>query len=133
MILRPARIGRLGRRSVEHGVGQIFRQERVGCAEHDGALNGVLKFAHVAGPIVGTQGCDGGGRDAFDFARELLRVLLREVFGEHGDVFASFAQGRHVEGDDVETIKEIGAETTVRERLLQILIGRRDDAHINFN
>ena len=55
-------------RSVGEGFGQVFRENGFGGADHDGAFDGVFKLTDISRPIVGSQGCAGGRRQAANFA-----------------------------------------------------------------
>jgi hypothetical protein len=57
-------------------------------------------------------------------------VLLEEEVDEDGDVLAALAQGRHVDGEDVDAVVEVVAEAPVRDHRAQVAVGRRDDAHV---
>ena len=51
--------------------------------------------------------------------------------GEEGDVVAPLAQGRHVEGDDVEAEVEVLAERPPADLVLELLVGGRDHPHVH--
>jgi len=53
--------------------------------------------------------------------------FLQEVCDEQRDVFAAAAQRRKLDGDDVEAVVEILAESLLRHQLVQIGIRRGDD------
>ena len=57
-------------------------------AEHDGALDGVLQLAHVAGPGVAGERAQRVVGEAVDALAVLLRVAAQEEAGERGDVAA---------------------------------------------
>ncbi len=46
-------------------------------------------------------------------------------------VFAALAQGRHLEGDDVEAVVQIAPELPFAHRLLQVPVRRRDYANVH--
>ena len=46
-------------------------------------------------------------------------------------VVAALAQRRQVDGDDVEPVEEIGAEAAPPDLLLEVAIGRGDDADVH--
>ena len=60
-----------------------------------------------------------------------LRKTLEEVSGKGGNIFATLAQGRHVEGDDVEAVEEVLAEIAALDLLFEILVGGGDDADVH--
>jgi hypothetical protein len=55
------------------------------------------------------------------------------VLGEEGDVVRPVAEGRHVEGDDVEAVVEVAAEGAAAHLLLQVTVGGGDDAHVGLD
>ena len=54
-----------------------------------------------------------------------------EVVGEQRHILFPFAQRGHVDGEDVQTIEEIGPERTAAHVLVQVAIGRGDDADVD--
>ena len=58
-------------------------------------------------------------------------MLLQEEVHQHWDVFAALAQGRHVNGEDVDAVVEVVAEATVLNHRAQVAVGGGDDAHVN--
>ena len=63
----------------------------------------------------------------------LFRILLEEVIDQQRNVLAPLAQWRQVDGDHVETVKQIFAEPAVANHLAQINIGGGDDAHVHLH
>lgn len=59
-----------------------------------------------------------------------LSVFPEEMRGQEGDVFASLGETRHVDGNDIQAVEQIGAEFSFADRLLKIDVGGRDDADI---
>ena len=57
--------------------------------------------------------------------------LRRKCAGEQRDVGRALAQRRHLEGDDVEPVVEVLAELPLRDHLLEVAVGRRDDADVD--
>ena len=56
-----------------------------------------------------------------------------KVLDQEGNVRAPFAQGRHLERKHVQAVEQIGAEDFGRDGLLQIPVGRGNDADIGAN
>src|SRR5215471_19700988 len=56
-----------------------------------------------------------------------------EVARKNWNVFPPLSQGWNKEGNDVESVKQIFPESPGSNFTLQILIGRRDYAHVNAN
>jgi len=85
---------------------QVGRLDEGTGREEDGALDGVLQLAHVAGVVVGEQQLLGRGGETPALA--VLRVeAVEERVGEEEDVAAPVAQGRHRDLDDVQAVEEI--------------------------
>ena len=63
----------------------------------------------------------------------LLAVLLEEVLHEQRDVVAPLAQRRQVDADDVQPVEEVLAEPPVLHLLLQVDVGRGDDADVDLD
>src|SRR5262252_5647927 len=58
---------------------------------------------------------------------------LQEVVGKQRNVFASFAQRREVDGDDMDTIVEILAKSPLVDGPAQVLVRRRNEAEVDFD
>jgi len=61
------------------------------------------------------------------------REFRREVAGEQERVAGSLPKGRNLDGEDAETIEEIGPEPTVHHRLRGIDVHRCDDARVDLH
>ncbi len=64
-------------------------------------------------------------------AAVLLPELGEEFAGEEGDVLFALAQGRDVEGDDVEAVEEVLAEVAAGDLLFEVFVGSGDDADVD--
>ena len=53
------------------------------------------------------------------------------MFGEFRDIFDAVAQGRQLEPNHVETMKQVFPENALADPTFQILMGGRDHPHIN--
>src|SRR5512146_271243 len=88
LVERTARLslgpgGKLGR--------QMFNTDFRTLANHDGALNHILQFPHVAGPAILFQGAQSRGGNALHRAVMALIESLQETMGQHRDVIAALA------------------------------------------
>ena len=72
-------------------------------------------------------------RDAAHRLLVLLADLLGEVLDEQGDIVGAVAQRRQDDGDDVEAVVEVIAESALADHRLEVAVRRRDDAHIDVN
>ena len=99
--------------------------------EDEDALDDVAELADVAGPVVGLELVDGGVGDFDAGAAVLLTELGEELAGEERDVLFAVAQGRDVEGDDVEAVEEVFAEVAAGDLLFEVFVGGGDDADVD--
>lgn len=97
----------------------------------DGAFEGVVELADVAGPAMLQKGLDGGGFEAADLLAVTLGVAGEEVRGERGDVFAAFAERREMDFDGVEAEEEVGTEASGFDVGVEIGVGGGEDADID--
>ncbi len=99
--------------------------------QDDGPIDGVLQLAHVPGPIVDHQQLQRLCGRA-DHALALLDVeAAHEVLDQIGDVLSAFTQGGRLDGEDIQAIEQVLAETAGRHRLRQVAVGGRDHPHID--
>src|SRR6266436_1196896 len=119
-----------GQCAVGQSVRQVFGKNQVGGADDEGALDGVLKFADVAGPIVLGETGTRGGRKSTDLAIGARGVTRDEMVGEQRDVFGMLAKGGHGDGNDVEAIEEVETEFFVGDGFLEVLVGGSDEADV---
>ena len=128
---------RLGYRSaIGRGIGHSFEfvgggANVVARREQDGAVDGVLELAHVAVPRMGVQhlACLGRQR-AFGNAVGLAEAV-NEVLGQLVDVERALAQAGQAQIDDIEAEEQILAESSALDLLLEVTIGRGDQADID--
>ena len=69
-------------------------------------------------------------RGQTDAAAPLVLATRDQLFDQQRDILRTFAQGRHLEGEDVQAIVEIFAERPLDDDVFQVDVGRGDDAHI---
>src|SRR6516162_3795549 len=112
-------------------IGQADALDLVARAEGEGALEHILKFANVAGEIVGGQRRQGVGGDALDVAAEALVEPPEEIREQRRDVALALPQGGNHDADDVETVEEVLAEAAVLHDRLEVLVGRGDYSDVD--
>src|ERR1017187_10538797 len=110
---------------------QVLDLDETRTGEDGGALDGVAQLARVAGPVVGQQPLEQVRRDARDGAGVALVHVADHLRGDGGNVRGVLAQRRHVDIEDIEAIEEVAAQLAALHRLLRVLVGGRDDAHVN--
>src|SRR6185503_18901082 len=94
-------------------------------------LHLVLELADVAGPVVAHHQLHRLLAEAPDGLADLVGVALEEMIGEDRDVLAPLAERRQPEREDLEPVVEILAEAAPGDLLLQVAVGRGDDAHVD--
>ena len=82
--------GVFGRGGLAELGGEVLEQDGFALGHDDGALDGVLKFAHVAGPVVGLKPGKGLGLEGLGLLG-VGRVFGEEVVDELGNVVEAFA------------------------------------------
>jgi len=104
---------------VGHGtVGAVGFEGKVGGADEragrheDGAFNGMIELAHIAGPLMREQGLDGLRLEAADVFAVTGAMLREKVSGKGGDLVAAFTDGGDMNFDGVETKEKIFAEAS---------------------
>src|SRR5205809_3162564 len=114
-------------------VGQGREVDRRCLAEHHRPLEGVLELADVAGPVVGEQ-------RALRVFRERLRLLVallgdaaQELLPQDLDIVAPVAQWREMNGDHVQPVVQVGAETAALDVVLEVAVGGGHDPDVHGN
>src|SRR5262249_30573192 len=99
--------------------------------EDDGAFDGVLELAHVARPVVLTQGGHGIRRNALDALVQATREPLDAGAHQIRNVLRPLAKRWQRDRKDVEPIVEGAPEGLFRDGLLEGLVGRGDHAYVD--
>ena len=130
---RGGPVGVLGR--TRRGAGELLREvAHVHLApggEHREPPTEVHELADVSRPLVRGEPREGIGGEQLRLDAELVRGDQKIVGEEVGDVLGARPQRGQLDQDDVETVIEILAEQAARHALLQALVGRGDDAHVD--
>src|SRR5665213_716539 len=119
------------RRALSEQAVDILRTHARSARENENPLDGVPQFAHVSGPVEGGQAIDGVLAEGARRHPLALGENSSEVMHEQRDVLAPIAQRRHDHRDDVQSIVEILAKMSLRYLCLEILVRRRDHAHVH--
>src|SRR5262249_4682632 len=122
----PAR----GRRGWRGGREHVVRGDHAIGKERHGLLDHVLELADVSWKIITRERfedvlVDAGSRD------ELSIVLVEKIREQVREIFATFTKRWKLKPRDVETVIKILAETLFVDRDHEILVRRRNDAHID--
>jgi hypothetical protein len=99
--------------------------------KNDRTLDDILQLADIAGPVVLLQQRRLLPRQRQRPMAEVLAGLFEKMRCELNDIIASFAQRGHVKREDAEAVVKILTKAPVCNSLLQIAIGRGNDANID--
>ncbi len=88
---------------------------------------------HVAGPGIRFQETQGLRRHRANLAIQAAVGHFYQVVHQRRQVLAPLAQRRQMDGEAVEPIEQVLAKAARRHRLLQVLVGGRDDAHVGLD
>ena len=107
-------------------------QDELGAGREDErALQEVLELADVPGPLVRLERAPHVLRHPRRAAVHRRRVAGEEVGRERPDVLAPVAQRRQLHREHREPVVEVGPEGAARDHLLEVPVGRGDDAHVH--
>ena len=113
--------------------GRWWRVNDLALAHQHRAFERVLHLADVARPVIADEHVDRGRGDALDALAVLVRELLEEVVGQQQEVGLPIAQRRHEDREHVQPVVQVLAERAVRERLLHVLVRRRDEPDVHLD
>src|SRR5882672_3811952 len=126
------RFGLAGRGFKEFGWKILGKHDSRG-AQHDGALDHILKLAHVSGPVVGDEHPLRSHRDPGYGPSDFLAIPGDEVSRQKRNVFAAFAQWWCGHGYDVEAEVQILSKLACGYSRPQVAIGRRNEPDIHLH
>src|SRR5262249_9743370 len=113
--------------------GEVVELDRRPGGEGDGLLDRVLELADVALPLVRTERAIRFGREWTDVTLEALRDAVEEVIDQERQVAGTVAQRGERDRDDVQAVVEVLAKAPGGDLGLEVVIGRRDDPHVDFD
>jgi len=122
--------GAIGKFSEERGR-QVGYVDLVGLGHHGGVADGVLQFAHIAGPGMALEDEARSRRDAADAFAVLLREFRDEMLDEERQIFFVLGEGGHGDLDHGEAVVEVFAEEAIGDGLAEIAVGGGDDAYVD--
>ena len=94
----------------------------------DGAFEDVFQFAEVAGIAVMQQGFLGFGAEFVGLIA--VTVFIQQIQNQRAQVFAHFAQRRHVQGDYVEAVIQVLTECAAFDQSFEVFVSCTNNAHI---
>src|SRR5262245_8144751 len=100
-------------------------------ADNDQAFDKVAEFADVAWPGIAKQDFESTVTEFAGAFAVSGAEFVQEMTGEDGDVFLAIAQRRNEEGNDVEAIEKILAETAVGDFLFEVFVGGGYDPDVD--
>jgi len=102
-------------------------------AEDHGALDDVLQFADVAGPMVGLKNRHASVGNAADAYAVLAGEAGHELLGEEGHILHVPAQRGNMDGNNIEAKIKVLTEVLALDAFLEAAVGGGQDPHINFD
>src|SRR5690606_5711894 len=85
---------------------------------------------NVAGPTVVEQGRARFVTEPTGWPGVFLDETGKETVGQGQDVFTALAQGRQVQGDDIQAIQQVFAEAAFAHHLFKVEVGGGQNAYI---
>src|SRR5262245_24734613 len=99
--------------------------------QNDGTLDDVFELSNVSRPGPILQSAHGVGRNRREAPTHAICVLLDEVPDEERHIGGAVAQRRNMDGEDVQTVKEIASERSLLHVALQVAVRRRNQADVD--
>src|SRR5262249_17537362 len=90
----------------------------------------VAKLTGVTRPLMGAQRGGGTRRQHESSYASGSGDVLEETHGQQHHIITAIAERRNLNLEHIDAVIQIRAERPVRDRLLQIAVGRGDDANI---
>ncbi len=129
-VRREDELGRRGRLLAE-GLRQVGGHDFRALGDQDRAFDGVLQFAHVAGPPVPNQHVVRGRREPPHRLLVALAELLEEVLAQQRDVLGTHPERRHLQRDGVDAEVEVLAQLAFAQRHVEIDVRRTDETEVD--
>src|SRR5204863_6608532 len=107
---------------------ELLGRDEPAVGKDERALDGVLQFADVARPSMREEHLAGSAAESELTLAGPGSELTHEVLSEQHDVGPALAQRRQMHAEDREAVIKVFAEPSLRDRLLEVAIRRRDQA-----
>src|SRR2546423_8847145 len=101
--------------------------------ENQETLDGIAELADVTRPVERAKALEGVGCERARLNALTRRKRRREILSQRRDVLATFAQRRYVNRHNVQSIVQIFAKATGGYFILEGLVRRGNDAHVDRN
>ncbi len=115
---------------LRHQPSRLQLQDGSRCHDYS-TLDDILQFSDVAWPIVAFQSLHHFIGNPIDRLALPLRKLLNEVFDQNRDIVLPLPQRRKVNRENIKAIVKIGPELPFLYHAPQVLVGRRDEPHVD--
>src|SRR5262249_41646175 len=110
--------------------GQVLgKHDAVG--QHHGCFEDVLQFADVAGPRIGPETPERLGRNRRGRAPETLGRSFQQMGNQQRQVIEALSKRGQAESHALQPVEEVLPKLALCDHLLEVLVGRSDDAHID--
>ncbi|MCY1222594.1 hypothetical protein D9M72_346920 [compost metagenome] len=111
---------------------KILHRQLVAFGKHNSPEDRVFELPDVAWPVIGSQQRQGAARNGERCVQALLGgKTLDEGTHQNRDVFLAPTQRRDGDREDVEAVIEVLAEPALAHFVDQVLVGGRDQPHID--
>jgi tRNA A-37 threonylcarbamoyl transferase component Bud32/tetratricopeptide (TPR) repeat protein len=104
-------------------IGQVILLDPFAIAQHEGSLDNVPEFAHVARPLIAEQCGASFRRKSTHWARHLGRQPFQKENRQHQDVAGPLAQRRKPQRDHIQAVVEVAAETSLGDQGGEVAVG----------
>ena len=99
-------------------------------AKHKSMFEGLFQLPHVFRPGVIREDAQSGTGNTGDLLTRFLVHAMNEVLGQQRNIFPSRAQGRDMNGKNLQPVVKILPEKSLPDPDIKILMGGRDNADI---
>ena len=89
-----------------------------------------MQFPHIPRPRVGLESFQGFRSEAAEIEAQFPVKSKQKIVRQLGHVVEAGPQRRHLNGDDLEAVVQVLAKAAFLDQLLQIVVGRSQDADV---
>src|SRR5271166_2490076 len=111
-------------------VGQELRDQDCAAGPEQGLLEDALQLPDIPRPGIASEAIHHLRCNFSDLTPQLDIIAPQEELHQQRQVVSPVAQGRQMDGDDIEPVIEIRSEFTLRRPRLQIAVGSPDQPHV---
>src|SRR5436309_9974703 len=109
----------------------MLRRQFVGRLQYKSPLEGILEFAHIAGPVVALELLQRFIGNMVELPSHRCIQARKKMIGQKRNIVAAVAQRRKLERNDADAVKQIFAELILGDHLGQIPIRGGNDSNID--